>query len=61
MRYWNGNILDGATSQCIVMVDGNAGTRWKGLMNRIGLISYHTAGEATIKAEIIRKVGYGKS
>ena len=54
------NIIDGDTSQCIVTVNGHAGTWWKGLMNRIGLIYYQNTGKATIKAERSRKVGDGK-
>ena len=43
------------------MMKGHTGTWWEGLMNRIGLISQQTVGEATIKAERISKVGDGKS
>ena len=32
------DIIDGATSRIIVMLNGHAGTWWKGLMNRVGLI-----------------------
>ena len=43
------------------MVNGHAGNWRKGLMNRINIIYYQTAGKSTIKADRIRKVGDGKS
>ena len=43
------------------MVNLHAGTWWEGLMNRIGLIYQQTAGETTIKSDIIINIGEGES